>query len=286
MNLFSVIIPYFPLPGAHLLHNPRDGKESFPTVSEVFQPMSKTKLTNLELDKWVREGFGISEIARKVGVSKGTVSKRLKALNVAINQGVVLHHAGEIVEKKLDTVEQLQKINDYAKELLDLLMRWNRRDEEALQILESQVRKVRIGKGKDAEEVTEYRFKDPRELALKAMGEIRGQLALQLEIFKMLYDAAAVAEFQKEVLEAISDASPKPENESFITYKKAGLYDQLLSSISASVGQEPTWVDPGVLASVKSDPKYGPRLEAFPSDRERGRAIRELSLTDLFFLAK
>ncbi len=59
-----------------------------------------------------------------------------------------------------------------------------------------------------------------------------------------------------------------------------------MSSISASVGQEPTWVDPGVLASVKSDPKYGPRLEAFPSDRERGRAIRELSLTDLSFLAK
>jgi AcrR family transcriptional regulator len=176
-------------------------------VSEVFQSMSKTKLTNLELNKLVTAGLGVSEIARKVGVSKGTVSKRLKALKVAITKDVTLHHAGEIVEKKLDAIGQLQKINDYANELLDLLMRWNRGDEAALQILESQVRKVKV-RGQE-EEVAEYRFKDPRELALKAMAEIRGQLALQLEIFKALYDMNAVAEFQKEVLEAIGNASPE-----------------------------------------------------------------------------
>lgn len=138
---------------------------------------------------------------------KGTVSTRLKSLKVAVTKNVTLHHAGETVEKKLDAIAQLQKINDYANELLDLLMRWNRDDEEALQILESQVRKVKV-RGSE-EEVTEYKFKDPRELALKAMGEIRGQLGLQLEIFKALYDMAAVAEFQKEVLEAIKNASPE-----------------------------------------------------------------------------
>jgi hypothetical protein len=37
------------------------------------------------------------------------------------------------------------------------------------------------GKG---EEAIQYRFKDLRELALKAMAEIRGQMDLQLEIFK------------------------------------------------------------------------------------------------------
>ena len=169
--------------------------------------MSETKLSNIELEQLVRNGFGVSDIARKVGVSKGTVSKRLKALKVAISNNVVLHHAGEIVEKKLDAIGQLQKINDNANELLDLLMRWNRGDEEALRILESQVRKVKV-RGSE-EEVTEYKFKDPRELALKAMAEIRGQLALQLEIFKALYDMTAVAEFQKEVLEAIGNASPE-----------------------------------------------------------------------------
>ena len=173
--------------------------------------MSKMKISNIELEQLVREGFGVSEIARKVGVSKGTVSKRLSALNVAITKNVTLHHAGEIVERKLDAIGQLQKINDNANELLDLLMRWNRGDEAALQILESQVRKVKV-RGQE-EEVAEYKFKDPRELALKAMAEIRGQLNLQLEIFKSLYDMAAVAEFQKEVLEAIGNASQEIRDE-------------------------------------------------------------------------
>jgi len=168
--------------------------------------MSEKKFSNLDLEQLVREGFGVSDIARKLGVSKGTVSKRLKSLKVAVAKNVTLHHAGEIVERKLDAIAQLQKINDYANELLDLLMRWNRGDNEALQILESQVRKVKI-RGQE-EEVTEYRFKDPRELALKAMAEIRGQLNLQLEIFRALYDMAAVAEFQKEVLTAIGEVAP------------------------------------------------------------------------------
>jgi len=167
--------------------------------------MGGKKISNLELEQLIKEGNGVSEIARKLKVSKGAVSKRLKALNVAITRDVTLHHAGEIVEKKLDAIEQLQKINEYANELLDLLMRWNRGDEGALQILESQVRKVKL-RGSE-EEITEYKFKDPRELALKAMAEIRGQLTLQLDIFKALYDMAAVAEFQKEVLMAIGEVS-------------------------------------------------------------------------------
>ena len=169
------------------------------------------KISNIELEQLVREGNGVSAIARKLGVTKGAVSKRLKALNVAITKNVTLHHAGEIVDRKLDAIGQLQKINDNANELLDLLMRWNRGDEAALQILESQVRKVKV-RGSE-EELTEYKFKDPRELALKAMAEIRGQLALQLDIFKSLYDMAAVAEFQKEVLEAIGDASQEIRDE-------------------------------------------------------------------------
>ena len=170
--------------------------------------MSVRKVSNLELEELVRQGNGVSEIARKLGVTKGTVSKRLKALRTAVTGNVTLHHAGEIVERKIDAIEQLQKINEYANELLDLLMRWNRGDEEALQILESQVATKQVRVGDQVEFVREYKFKDPRELALKAMQEIRGQMNLQLDIFKTLYDMAAVAEFQKEVLEAIGNASP------------------------------------------------------------------------------
>jgi hypothetical protein len=107
----------------------------------------------------------------------------------------------------------LQKINRDANELLDLLMRWNRGDDAALQILETQVRKVKIGRGESAEEISEYKFKDPRELALKAMAEIRGQLKLQLELFQALFDMQAVQQFQAEVLEVINNVSPEARDE-------------------------------------------------------------------------
>ena len=45
-----------------------------------------------------------------------------------------------------------------------------------------------------------------------AMAEIRGQLNLQLDIFKTLYDVEAIAEFQKEVLTAIEEVSPDVRN--------------------------------------------------------------------------
>jgi len=99
----------------------------------------------------------------------------------------------------------MQKINQAANELLDMLMRWGRGDEEALQILEGQVRKVKV-RGIE-EEVKEYRFKDPRELALRAMAEIRAQLALQWEMMKTLFDVEAVSEFQQEVLGVIGEVS-------------------------------------------------------------------------------
>jgi uncharacterized radical SAM superfamily protein len=153
-------------------------------------------------------GKSQKEAAQAFGVSSGAISKVAKNLNIGVVKNIALESAHKVVEKNLNTLAQLQKINVYANDLLDLLMRWNKGDAEALQILESQVsqKKVRVG---DREEfVTEYRFKDPRELALRCMAEIRGQLNLQLDIFKTLYDVEAIAEFQKEVLSAIEEVSP------------------------------------------------------------------------------
>jgi predicted transcriptional regulator len=169
--------------------------------------MAKPKFTDIELKRLVRQGLSGLAIAKRLGVSKGAVSQRLKAMNAAITKDVALRNAGEVVEKEINAIAQLQTINAHANEILDLLMRWNRGDEEALQILESQVRYVRVN-GQE-EPVKDFKFKDPRELALKAMQEIRGQLKLQLEIFQALYDMQAVAEFQREVLEAIGNADPE-----------------------------------------------------------------------------
>lgn len=171
--------------------------------------MGRKKISLIQLEQLVREGNGVSQIAKKLNVTKGAVSKTLKKLNVAITKDVALRSAPGVVGKKINAIEQLEKINRYANELLDLLMAWNRGDDVALQILESQVRKIKIGKGEDAQEIEQYKFTDPRQLALRAMSEIRGQLEVQMELFKTLYNAEEVAAFQQIVMEEIGLVSPE-----------------------------------------------------------------------------
>jgi hypothetical protein len=169
-----------------------------------------SKIDLEELHQLLTKGIGTTEIAKYFSVTPGAVSQAKKKLKISVVKNVTLEAGHKIVSKHLDTISQLQKINQNANELLDLCMRWQRGDEEALQILESQVKKVRIGKTEKF--VEEMKFKDPRDIALAAMREIRGQLNLQLDIFKTMYDMAAVAEFQKEVLTAIGEEAPDVRN--------------------------------------------------------------------------
>lgn len=170
--------------------------------------MPKQKIDRVKLNQLLKSGKSQKEVAQVFGVSEGAISKAKKELNLNVVKNVALENAHRVVDKNLNAVDQLQKINDYANEMLDLLMRWQRGDDEALQVLECQGNTKQVRVGNEVEFIKEYKFKDPRELALKAMGEIRGQLKLQLEIFQCLYDMKAVQEFQEEVLSAIGDAAP------------------------------------------------------------------------------
>lgn len=167
--------------------------------------MRERKINLVKLKKMLLSGKLAKQCAEHFGVSEAAVSKAKKEMNIAVVKNVALESAPKVVEKNLNAVAQLQKINTDANEILDLLMRWNRGDKAALQILENQVKYVRVGGQK--EPVKEYKMKDPRELALKAMAEIRNQLKLQLDIFQTLYDMKAIQEFQEEVLTAIGEAS-------------------------------------------------------------------------------
>jgi len=171
----------------------------------------KSRIDDKLLLQLVRNGNTVSGIARKMGVNKSTVSRRLQALRVAINRNVTIRAAHKIVDREINALDQLQKINRDANELLDLLMRWNRGEDDALQVLESQVRKIRV-RGRE-EVITGFKSRDPRELALKAMQEIREQLKLQLEIFQTLFDMRAAMQFQAEVLEVIGRVSPEVRDE-------------------------------------------------------------------------
>jgi len=169
--------------------------------------MAEIKINDRELLRLVdKVGKSQSEAAKTLGVSRQAVSKRLQEFRGKTTKVIVNKKVEQIVDKKIDAMGQLTKINQYANDLLELLMAWNRGEPEALQVLESQVKRVRIGEGEEFN-IEEVKLKDPRELALKAMAEIRGQLKLQLEIFQALFDLRAVQEFQEEVLSAIGEAS-------------------------------------------------------------------------------
>jgi predicted transcriptional regulator len=162
--------------------------------------MRKPTFSDGKLKQLVSEGLTVSQISKRLGVSKSAVSKRLRSLNIAMSKEVALVRAGEVVRKELNTVAQLQKINDHANELLDLLMACVNGDETAK--AEAAARLGPVGPGS----------KDPKELALKCMQEIRSQLKLQLDIFQALYDVQAIAEFQRSVLEEIKSVEPEIKN--------------------------------------------------------------------------
>ena len=172
--------------------------------------MPKPKIDRVKLNQMLRGGKSVNECAEFFNVTPPAISMAKKELNISVVKSVALETAHKVVSKHLDAISQLQKINENANELLDLCMKWQRGDKEALQILESQVKTVRVGKTKKF--VEKMRFKDPRDIALAAMKEIRGQLNLQLDIFKTMYDMQAVAEFQKEVLTTIGEEAPDVRN--------------------------------------------------------------------------
>ena len=92
-------------------------------------------------------------------------------------------------------------------------MAWGRGDDEALQALESQIKNKRVRVGNEEIEVPEFKLKDPREIALKACGEIRNQIKLQFEILQALYSLQEVQVFQQTVLEVLGEVSPEMRNE-------------------------------------------------------------------------
>jgi transposase len=173
--------------------------------------MRTSKIDTKKLKALADKGLSCAEIGEQLGVHKATVSRRLKRLNLDIAKEVQLVEAHRVVQEHLDTVKQLKQINDAAQELLTSLMAWNRGDPEALQVLESQVRKVRVGKTEKF--VDEFKFKDPRELALRAMQEIRGQLKLQNETLELLHNLEAVRGFQAEIIKLLKDIDPEIANE-------------------------------------------------------------------------
>jgi dsDNA-specific endonuclease/ATPase MutS2 len=133
--------------------------------------MPEAKIDKVKLSQMLRAGKAQREIAQFFGVTESAVSKAKRELNLTVVKSVALENAHRVVDKNLNAIDQLYKINEMANQLLDEL-------------------------------------ETKPNLKLKVMAEIRGQLKLQLEIFQCLYDMKAIEEFQNEVLTAIGEESP------------------------------------------------------------------------------
>jgi DNA-binding Lrp family transcriptional regulator len=146
--------------------------------------MPRQKIPLIELERLVREGNGVSEIARKLKVSKGAVSKRLKALKVSITKDVTLRSAPKLVDNSINAMVQLRKINDLINRELDHI--------------EQEIEKAT---GSERQLLQDQR--------LKHVAEVRKQLSLVLDIAQALYNLDEVKAFQEEVLAAIGGAAPE-----------------------------------------------------------------------------
>lgn len=167
--------------------------------------MHEPKINKDQLREMLTAGKTVTECARHFEVSPAAVSKAKKQLGVIVAKDIQLESAHRFVNEHLDTVAQLRKLNDNANELLDLCMRCVRGESEANHDSENQARLRRVG---NSEIVRESKLKDPREIALKAMAEIRGQLKLQNETLAILAEMTAVYEFQQELVNLLKEIDP------------------------------------------------------------------------------
>jgi hypothetical protein len=142
------------------------------------------RISLIQLEQLVREGNGVSEIARKLKVTKGAISKRLKALNVAVAKDVCLRSAPKLVDNGLDAMAQLRRINGLINKELDQI--------EA-----------------DLEVATAEDRKGLQDQKLKHVAEIRKQLGLVLDIAQILYNADEVKAFQEIAVEEIGNVAPE-----------------------------------------------------------------------------
>ncbi len=146
--------------------------------------MGLKKVSYLQLDQLVRDGKSVSEIARELKVTKGCVSKALKRLNVAVTKDVAMRAAPKIVDRQIDAMGQLKKINVLINAELDSINR-------NIQTADGEARK------------------DLQRQQLEHVAEIRKQVNLLLDISRTLFDAEEVAAFQQIILEEIGHATPE-----------------------------------------------------------------------------
>ena len=109
-----------------------------------------------------------SAAARKLGVSRQAVSRRMQEIRGKTTKIIATKKLAQAIDHKFDVIQQLVGINKRTLDLLD-----------------------------EAEKKPEF--------ALKCIGEVRAQLKLASEIYGQMYSVQAVKEFMETIQEILKD---------------------------------------------------------------------------------
>ena len=123
------------------------------------------------LDMVVNQCLSTVDIAKRFGVSRQAIHKRMKYLRDKTTAVIISPKAVEAVDKQLKVMDQLITINKEAHRLLN-------------------------------------KMDDNNPLKVKILSEIRAQLNFQMQCFEILFNARAAQDFQESVLEALGEIDP------------------------------------------------------------------------------
>ena len=175
----------------------------------------KGRLSDEELIELASKGKTYRQIAKLDGTTAPNIGQRLKR----IRKTAVIHIARDeergkaITKHNIDAGEQLTKISFHVNNLLD---KATSEEREINRLVEAATLELK----KDQKElepkvahqllqgiVSEF-YRD-QDTVFKASHEIREQIRLQLDIFKVWYSHSAIQEFQRIVLDAVGSVDPE-----------------------------------------------------------------------------
>lgn len=157
--------------------------------------MSRKRKVDLQKIQGLKDaGLSVTDIAKKMDVSKGAISKGFKKLGLSGSQDVILRAATQINTNKINAMDKIQKIAG---------------------IIESELDKIHTELETSQKDKGEL-----RELQIKHSAEIRKQLSLVLEITQALYRIEEVDAFKKIVLEELGKIAPEVRDKVFNALKQ------------------------------------------------------------------
>ncbi len=167
--------------------------------------MRKPKINKKRLHAMLKNDMNYTQCAKEFNCSVSAVSQRAKDLRVAIAKDTTMEAAHDIVTEELGSMALCNRASAETLKLVDLMSKAIEGDPDAVKTIKHLNRLNHIG---DSSKVNAASAKDPRDYLLKALAEVRQQIRLNMDIANSLSNWEAVAIFQREVINIISEVAP------------------------------------------------------------------------------